>query len=80
MLKMGHKRTIAVFGEHPHYGPEYIADCVRQIYSVRYCNTSQGGGANAIRRVNINAAPLDHEGYRIVKEAGIGTYQVFQET
>jgi 2-iminoacetate synthase len=30
--------------------------------------------------VNINAAPLDHEGYKIVKEAGIGTYQVFQET
>ena len=73
MLKMGHKRTIAVFGEHPAYGPEYIAECVKQIYSVQHqhCN---------IRRVNINAAPLSHEGYRIVKEAGIGTYQVFQET
>ena len=73
MLKMGHKRTIAVFGEHPAYSPEYIAECVRQIYSVQYKNSS-------IRRVNINAAPLSHEGYRIVKEAGIGTYQVFQET
>ena len=73
MLKMGHKRTIAVFGEHPNYGPEYIAECVRQIYSVQYQNSS-------IRRVNINAAPLSHEGYRIVKTAGIGTYQVFQET
>jgi 2-iminoacetate synthase len=73
MLKMGHKRTIAVFGEHPNYGPEYIAECVRQIYSVQYKNSN-------IRRVNINAAPLSHEGYRIVKEAGIGTYQVFQET
>jgi len=73
MLKMGHKRTIAVFGEHPNYGPEYIAECVRQIYSVQYQNSS-------IRRVNINAAPLSHEGYRIVKAAGIGTYQVFQET
>jgi 2-iminoacetate synthase len=73
MLKMGHKRTIAVFGEHPNYGPEYIAECVRQIYSVQYQNSS-------IRRVNINAAPFSHEGYRIVKAAGIGTYQVFQET
>ena len=73
MLKMGHKRTIAVFGEHPHYGPEYIAECVRQIYSVQYQNSS-------IRRVNINASPLSHEGYRIVKAAGIGTYQVFQES
>ena len=73
MLKMGHKRTIAVFGEHPNYGPEYIADCVQQIYSVRYHNST-------IRRVNINASPLSHEGYRIVKEAKIGTYQVFQET
>ena len=73
MLKMGHKRTIAVFGEHPNYGPEYIADCVRQIYSVQHHN-------NTIRRVNINAAPLSHEGYKIVKNAKIGTYQVFQET
>ena len=90
MLKMGHKRTIAVFGEHPNYGPEYIAECVRQIYSVQYsphqsCSSnmviSGGDGAvSTIRRVNINAAPLSHEGYRIVKEAGIGTYQVFQET
>jgi 2-iminoacetate synthase len=37
-------------------------------------------GNGAIRRVNINAAPLDVEGFRIVKEAGIGTYQIFQET
>ena len=73
MLKMGHKRTIAVFGEHPNFGPEYIADSVQQIYSVRYQNS-------AIRRVNINAAPLSREGYQIVKAAKIGTYQIFQET
>ncbi|MDR2440731.1 MAG: [FeFe] hydrogenase H-cluster radical SAM maturase HydG [Planctomycetaceae bacterium] len=73
MLGKGHKRTMAVFGEHRNYGPEYIADCVNEIYSVQL-------GNNSIRRVNINAAPLSHEGYRIVKEAGIGTYQVFQET
>lgn len=69
----GHKRLILVFGEHPAYTPEYIADVVRKVYA-----TKKGHGE--IRRVNINAAPLDHEGYRIVKEAGIGTYQIFQET
>ncbi len=73
LLTKGHKRTILVFGEHPHYHPEYIADCVREVYKVRVGNGN-------IRRVNINAAPLDHAGYRIVKEAGIGTYQIFQET
>ncbi len=69
----GHKRLILVFGEHPRYTPEFIADTVRLVYSVKK-------GMGSIRRVNINAAPLDHEGYRTVKQAGIGTYQVFQET
>ncbi|MDR0391298.1 MAG: [FeFe] hydrogenase H-cluster radical SAM maturase HydG [Planctomycetaceae bacterium] len=73
LLQMGHKRTIAVFGEHINYGPVFIANCVKEIYSVRR-------GLDSIRRVNINAAPLSHEGYRIVKAVGIGTYQVFQET
>jgi 2-iminoacetate synthase len=73
LLQMGHKRTIAVFGEHINYGPVFIANCVKEIYSVHH-------GLDSIRRVNINAAPLSHEGYRIVKSAGIGTYQVFQET
>lgn len=69
----GQKRLILVYGEHRQYSPEYIADNVRTAYSVK-----KGNGE--IRRVNINAAPLDIEGFRIVKEAGIGTYQVFQET
>lgn len=69
----GHKRLILVFGEHPNYGPEFIAKCVKQVYSIR-C------GKGEIRRVNINAAPLSHEGYAAVKAAGIGTYQIFQET
>ncbi|MDR2346696.1 MAG: [FeFe] hydrogenase H-cluster radical SAM maturase HydG [Planctomycetaceae bacterium] len=73
LLRMGHKRTIAVFGEHINYGPVFIANCVNEIYSVK-------NGLDSIRRVNINAAPLSHEGYRIVKSVGIGTYQVFQET
>ena len=69
----GQKRLILVFGEHAEYSPEFIADSVRATYSVK-----KGNGE--IRRVNINAAPLDIEGYKTVKEAGIGTYQVFQET
>lgn len=69
----GHKRLILVYGEHPDYTPEFIADNVRLTYSVKK-------GRGSIRRVNINAAPLDIEGYRTVKDAGIGTYQVFQET
>lgn len=73
LLQNGHKRLIAVFGEHRQYGPEFIAQCVQEIYSVKAGNSN-------IRRVNINAAPLDHAGYKIVKDAGIGTYQVFQET
>ena len=71
--KVGHKRLILVFGESPVYTPEFIADSVRTCYSIKV-------GNGEIRRVNINAAPLDVEGFRIVKEAGIGTFQIFQET
>jgi 2-iminoacetate synthase len=69
----GQKRLILVFGEHADYSPEYIADVVRTVYGVR-----KGNGG--IRRVNINAAPMDIEGFRTVRQAGIGTYQIFQET
>jgi len=69
----GHKRLILVYGEHPEYSADFIAETVRTVYA-----TKKGKGE--IRRVNINAAPLDIEGFRKVKAAGIGTYQVFQET
>ena len=69
----GQKRLILVYGEHPDYSPEYIAHTVKKVYEVK-----KGNGE--IRRVNINAAPLDIEGFKKVWEAGIGTYQVFQET
>ncbi|MCE5266596.1 MAG: [FeFe] hydrogenase H-cluster radical SAM maturase HydG [Planctomycetaceae bacterium] len=69
----GHKRLILVFGEHPRYSPQYMAECVRQVYATK-------ADHGEIRRVNLNAAPLDHEGYATVKAAGIGTYQIFQET
>jgi 2-iminoacetate synthase len=69
----GQKRLILVFGEHEQYNPEFIANSVKVAYSVK-----KGNGE--IRRVNINAAPMEIEGYRVVKEAAIGTYQIFQET
>ncbi|MGI6048231.1 MAG: [FeFe] hydrogenase H-cluster radical SAM maturase HydG [Petrimonas sp.] len=70
---IGQKRLILVYGEHAQYSPEFIAETVKVAYSVK-----KGNGE--IRRVNINAAPLEIEGFRTVKEAGIGTFQVFQET
>lgn len=69
----GQKRLILVYGEHPQYSPEYIAHTVEIAYGVKK-------DKGEIRRVNINAAPLDIEGFRTVKKAGIGTYQIFQET
>lgn len=69
----GHKRLILVFGEHPKYTPEYIADTVRKVYDIKR-------GKGEIRRVNINAAPLNIDGYKMVKDSGIGTYQIFMET
>ena len=69
----GQKRLILVYGEHQEYSADYIAECVKTVYGVKYKN-------GEIRRVNINAAPLDIDGFRTVKEAGIGTYQIFQET
>lgn len=72
--RQGHKRLILVFGEHPRYDARFLADSVRAVYAVR-----EGRGGE-IRRVNVNAAPLDVLGFREVHAAGIGTYQVFQET
>ncbi len=69
----GQKRLVLVYGEHTQYNPEFIAHTVKLAYSVK-------NGNGEIRRVNINAAPLDVEGFKTVKEADIGTYQIFQET
>ena len=73
LVRRGHKRLIMVYGEHPQYDAQFIHDSVRTVYAQKH-------GNGEIRRVNINAAPLDVEGYRLVKSAGIGTYQIFQET
>ncbi len=69
----GQKRLILVFGEHATYNANFIAESVKKVYQVK-----KGNGE--IRRVNINAAPFDEEGFKTIKEAGIGTYQIFQET
>ncbi|MFO8087108.1 MAG: [FeFe] hydrogenase H-cluster radical SAM maturase HydG [Bacteroidales bacterium] len=69
----GQKRLILVYGEHPNYDADYIAHTVKTVYNVK-----KGNGE--IRRVNINAAPLDIEGFKKVHDSGIGTYQIFQET
>jgi len=73
MQNRGHKRLIVVFGEHPHYDAQFIADTVRLVYTVKV-------GHGEIRRVNVNAAPFDIEGFRTIKAAHIGTFQIFQET
>lgn len=70
----GHKRLILVYGEHPIYDAHYIAETVRATYAVNE------GASGEIRRVNINAAPFSVEDFAVIKEAGIGTFQIFQET
>ncbi len=71
---MGHKRLAIESGEDPVNNPiEYILDCIKTIYSVQHKN-------GAIRRVNVNIAATTVENYRKLKEAGIGTYILFQET
>ncbi len=71
---IGHKRLLLVYGEHPRFGADWIADTVRVVYDT----LSEKSGE--IRRVNINCAPLDVEGFQKLHDVGIGTYQCFQET
>jgi len=75
--ELGHKRLVVVYGEHPSTGAEYICESMRRIYSVR---VPVRKGRGEIRRVNVNAAPMSIEDLKMVQAAGIGTYQVFQET
>lgn len=71
---MGHKRLAIEFGEDPVHNPiEYVLDCIKTIYSVNHKN-------GAIRRVNVNIAATTVENYAKLKDAGIGTYILFQET
>jgi 2-iminoacetate synthase len=74
---IGHKRLIAVYGEHPETDIEYICASLKAIYEVK---VPVRKGYGEIRRVNVNAAPMSIDELRQLKSAGIGTYQVFQET
>lgn len=71
---MGHKRLALEAGEDPVNNPiEYILECIKTIYGIKHKN-------GAIRRVNVNIAATTVENYRKLKDAGIGTYILFQET
>ncbi len=71
---IGHKRLALEAGEDPRNNPiEYILESIETIYNIKHKN-------GAIRRVNVNIAATTVENYRRLKEAGIGTYILFQET
>ena len=71
---MGHKRLAIESGEDPVNNPiEYIIESIKTIYSIKHKN-------GAIRRVNVNIAATTVENYKKLKDAGIGTYILFQET
>lgn len=71
---MGHKRLALEAGEDPRNNPiEYILESIKTIYSIRHRN-------GAIRRVNVNIAATTVDNYKKLKDAGIGTYILFQET
>ncbi len=76
MLERGHKRILMVAGEAGAHGQEpvdYYVDAIKAIYSVSV-------GPHKIKRVNINCAPLSVEQFKKLQKAGIGTFQIFQET
>jgi len=75
--KIGHKRLIMDCGEHPDTAAEYLYEALRTVYAVRVPTRK---GVVQIRRVNLNVAPMPIEDLHYLKETGIGTFQVFQET
>ncbi|MBM3475226.1 MAG: [FeFe] hydrogenase H-cluster radical SAM maturase HydG [Armatimonadetes bacterium] len=73
LIDHGYKRLLLVFGEYHCNDVHAMVRAVEAVYETRR-------GPGAIRRVNINAAPLSYEDFCVLKPAGIGTFQVFQET
>ena len=75
LAREGHKRLLMLCGEHPdRSGLDYFLEAIETAYGVK---TEKGG---EIRRINVEIAPQEVEGYRRLKKAGIGTYVLFQET
>jgi len=74
LVKQGHKRVLVVAGEsYPKHDFQYVIDSINSVYEAKV-------GNGEIRRVNVNVAPLEIAQFKILKEAKIGTYQLFQET
>jgi 2-iminoacetate synthase len=73
LISQGHKRLLIVSSENPAVNIDYIENAIETVY-----NTKEGNGG--IRRVNINVAPMGVEDFKKLKQTGIGTYQLFQET
>jgi len=72
--RLGHKRLLLVYGEHPRLDADWMARTIQVVYDT----VSEKSGE--IRRVNINCAPQTVDGFRKLHDVGIGTYQCFQET
>src|SRR3989338_7526503 len=74
LIEMGHKRLLLECGEHPRFSPiDYVVEAIETIYAAK-------SGKGEIRRLNVNIAAASVEDYKKLKKAGIGTYQLFQET
>ena len=73
----GHKRVMAVYGEHPQTDATFIAASLQAIYGVEVPTRR---GKTRVRRINVNAAPMSIADLKIIQAGGIGTFQVFQET
>jgi len=78
--QIGHKRLVVVYGEHPMSGIDYMLSTIEAIYGTQVPIKNRPGTATSIRRVNVNAAPMQIEELAALNKAGLGTYQVFQET
>jgi 2-iminoacetate synthase len=73
LISQGHKRLLLVSAEDPAVNVDYLEEIIKTVY-----NTKNGHGS--IRRVNVNVAPMDVKDFKRLKNTGIGTYQLFQET
>ncbi|MBC8554640.1 MAG: [FeFe] hydrogenase H-cluster radical SAM maturase HydG, partial [Candidatus Brocadiales bacterium] len=73
LISQGHKRLLIVSAEDPAVSIDYVEEAIKTVY-----DTKEGNGG--IRRVNINVAPMGVEDFKRLKQTGIGTYQLFQET
>ena len=79
ILQEGHKRIVMVVGEHQLTAVDYLCSAIKTAYRVEY-KSIKSGCVSSIRRINVNSAPMEIVHLKQLKEAGIGTYQVFQET